>query len=49
MEEFTDDDGNAEFTTADDYEAGRQLTIYVRDQSFGPYRIGGGSFTVQLD
>lgn len=49
LEEFTDDDGNAEFETAEDYESGRQLTIYVRGESFGPYSIDGGSYTVQLE
>lgn len=48
-EAFTDEDGHAEFETADDYESYRELNIYVRDQSFGPYEIGGGSYTVQLE
>jgi hypothetical protein len=49
LEEFTDDDGHAEFETADDYEDSRELTIRVRGQTFGPYRIGGGAYTVQLE
>ncbi len=47
--EFTDDSGHAEFETAGDYEDSRALNIYVRDESFGPYTIGGGSYTVQLE
>ena len=47
--EYTDGDGHAEFETADDYESSRRLNIYVRGQSFGPYAIGGGAYTVQLD
>jgi len=49
LEEYTDDDGHAEFMTATDYESSRELTIRVRGQSFGPYDIGGGAYTVQLD
>jgi hypothetical protein len=49
LEEYTDDDGHAEFETADDYEPSRKLMIYVRDESFGPYEIEGGAYTVQLD
>ncbi|MEX2650528.1 MAG: hypothetical protein WD673_16100 [Alphaproteobacteria bacterium] len=49
LEEFTDDEGHASFETADDYEGSRQLNIYVRGQSFGPYYISGGSYTVALD
>jgi hypothetical protein len=49
LEAFTDDSGHAEFQTADDYESYRELNIYVRGQSFGPYDIGGGSYTVQLE
>lgn len=49
LEEFTDDSGHAEFETAGDYEPYRELKIYVRGQSFGPYDIGGGSYTVQLE
>jgi len=48
LEEFTDDDGHAEFETADDYESSRELNIFVRGEKFGPYDIGGGSYTVQL-
>lgn len=49
LEEFTDDEGHASFETADEYEPSRHLTIYVRGQSFGPYDIGGGSYTVRPD
>ena len=49
LEAFTDDDGHAEFETAGDYESYRKLNIYVRGQSFGPYHIDGGSYTVQLE
>ena len=49
LEAFTDDSGHAEFETAGDYESSRELSIYVRGQSFGPYDIGGGSYTVQLE
>ncbi len=49
LEGFTDDDGHAEFETSDDYEDSRQLTIYVHGQSCGPYSIGDGRWTVQLD
>ena len=46
---FTDDSGHAEFDTADDYESYRQLRIHVRGQWFGPYDIGGGAYTVQVE
>ena len=49
LEKFTDSDGHAEFETAGDYESYRELNIYVRGQSFGPYDIGGGAYTVQLE
>lgn len=49
LQEFTDSDGHAEFETASDYESSRELNIYVRGQSFGPYYIGGGAYTIQLD
>lgn len=49
LEEFTDADGHAEFETADDYDDWRKLRIKVRGQSFGPYSIDGGAYTVQLD
>lgn len=49
LEEFTDSDGHAEFETAADYEDSRELNIYVRGQSFGPYTIEGGAYTVQLE
>ncbi len=41
--------GSAEFETAADHENPRELSIRVRGQSFGPYRIGGGAYTVPLD
>ena len=46
---FTDSDGHAEFETAADYEDSRELDIHVRGESFGPYSIGGGAYTVTLD
>jgi hypothetical protein len=49
LDQYTDEDGHAEFETAANYESYRQLTIYVGGQSFGPYEISGGSYTVQLD
>jgi hypothetical protein len=49
LDAFTDDTGHAEFTTGGDYEDSRDLTITVRGQTFGPYDIGGGSYTVQLE
>jgi hypothetical protein len=49
LEEFTDSDGHAEFETAGDYESYRELKIYVRGQSFGPYDISGGAYTVRLE
>lgn len=49
LEEYTDEDGHAEFETADDYEDHRKLTIYVKGQSFGPYSIGDGRWTVELE
>lgn len=49
LEAFTDASGHAEFETAGDYGSSRELNIYVRGQSFGPYDIGGGSYTVQLE
>ena len=48
MESRTDDTGHAEFATAQDYEDYRELNIYVRGQRFGPFHIGGGSYTVTL-
>lgn len=45
----TDSDGHAEFETTDDYESYRKLNSYVCGQSFGPYDISGGSYTVQLE
>lgn len=49
LEEFADREGHAEFETAGDYESYRELNIYVQGQSFGPYTISGGAYTVQLD
>jgi len=49
IKEFTDDEGHAEFETADDYEDYRKLKIFVRGQSFGPFKIGGGAYTVELE
>lgn len=49
LEAYTDDGGHAEFETAGDYEDSRKLKIYVRGQSFGPYYISGGAYTVQLE
>ena len=48
LEERTDEDGHASFETAGDYESYRKLRIHVRGQSFGPYDIDEGAFTVQL-
>ena len=49
LDERTDNSGHARFQTAEDYEDYRKLKIRVRGQSFGPYRIGDGAYTVQLD
>ena len=49
LEEYADDDGHAEFETGEDYPDYQEFTILVRGQSFGPYEIGGGAYTVQLD
>ncbi len=49
LEEFTDDEGHAAFETAADYEDGREVRIYVGDQSFGPYDLSDDAFTVTLD
>ena len=49
LTEYTDDEGHAEFETADDYEDSRQLKIKVRNEWFGPYYISGGTYTVQID
>ena len=48
-EEFTDDSGHAEFETGGDYEGWREIVIRVRGQRFGPFRIDGGAYTVQLE
>lgn len=49
LEEYTDDDGHASFETAEDYEEGRAVTIYVRGEAFGPYDLSEGAFTVTVD
>ena len=49
LSEYTNSSGHAEFETAADYEDHRRLSIEVKGQHFGPYHIGGGSYTVQLD
>ena len=49
LESYTDDDGHAELETAGDYDDSRQLTIYCRYESFGPYAIGDGRWTIQLE
>ena len=48
LEERTDDEGHAEFETVEDYESYRELRIYVKGESFGPYTIDGGAWTVQV-
>jgi hypothetical protein len=49
LRSFTGRDGHAGFQTASDYESSRKLKIRVRGRYFGPYRIGGGAYTVELD
>lgn len=49
LEKFTDDGGHAELETASDYEDSRELRIQVRGETFGPYFIDGGAYTVTLD
>jgi hypothetical protein len=51
IEGFTDDTGHAYFTTADDYESWRKLWISIPTlgKNYGPFEIGGGSYTVTLD
>lgn len=49
LEKFTDGGGHAEFKTAENYESYRKLNIYVQGQSFGPYEISGGAYTVRLE
>ncbi len=49
IEKYTDSNGHAEFETAENYESYRKLNIYVRGQSFGPYEISGGAYTVRLE
>ncbi|MBK1645875.1 hypothetical protein CKO25_14710 [Thiocapsa imhoffii] len=48
LDAFTDSSGHATLQTAGDYPRSRELTIYVKQQSFGPFPIGGGSYTVNL-
>lgn len=40
--------GHAYFETADDYEASRKVNIKARGQYFGPFEIGGGSYTINV-
>jgi uncharacterized GH25 family protein len=47
--EYTDSDGQAEFTTFEDYDDSREITIYVNSDFEGEYLIGGGRYTIQLD
>lgn len=49
LEEFTDDEGHAEFETSGDYDDYTKIKIYVRGQSFGPYSLSEGAFTVTLE
>jgi hypothetical protein len=49
IDEYTDSDGHVSIETHHDYEPSREFTINVRGQIFGPYEIGGGDFTVQLE
>ncbi len=49
LEEYTDEEGHAEFETAADYEDGREVMVYVRGEAFGPYDLSDGAFTVALD
>lgn len=49
LEEYTDDTGHAEFETAADYSDYTEVMIYVRGESFGPYHLNEGAFTVTLD
>jgi hypothetical protein len=44
----TDDEGHAEFETAEVCESYRKLNIYLKGESFGPYTIDGGAWTVQV-
>jgi len=48
VSEYTDDDGHAHIETTNDYEDSREVYIHVRDDVFGPYAIGQGSFTVEV-
>ncbi|MBK8640505.1 MAG: hypothetical protein IPN92_20290 [Chromatiaceae bacterium] len=49
LDAYSDEEGHAGFETAADDENPRELSIRGRGQSFGPYRIGGGAYTVPLD
>ncbi len=48
LEEYTDDEGHAQFETAGDYEDSRELWINVRGEEYGPYEIGGGGWTINV-
>ena len=48
IDERTDSSGHAEFTTTGDYESSRRFTVTVKNQRFGPFKMGGGAFTVTL-
>lgn len=48
-EAYTDDDGQAEFTTYDDYDSTRKITIYVDGDACGEFSIGAGRWTITLD
>jgi hypothetical protein len=45
---YTDSSGHAMLQTTEDYPDHRELSIRVQGQAFGPFRIGGGSYTVNL-
>jgi len=49
LDAYSDDEGHAGFETTTDDENPRELSMRVRGQSFGPYRIGGGAYTGPLD
>jgi len=55
-EEFTDEDGHAEFEIEDEYDSLDDDTeIWIRVEALGehydegPYTLGGGAFTVYID
>jgi hypothetical protein len=48
LEACTDDAGRAAFKTSAYCGNDRAVTIYVRGERFGPYRIGEERYTVQL-